>query len=130
MKDFSEEEILQRKEAIARFMGAIPKKHYRGRIYWQFFDKDGLIRREKTVKNMEYNTSWSWIMPVVLKLNSVKCKDIRISFEEEGLCVCRIYFQDLLGDDEAQFEKGNYEPAIMNVFLAVSDYCLTQTNKL
>ncbi len=77
----------------------------------------------RTGKDLRFNTSWDWIIPAVQRINKQYKKDIRISFEADETCVCRMYNQDMLHDDP-QLESGNYDPHIMNVFNVVSDFCI------
>jgi hypothetical protein len=116
----SQEEILKRNEAIAVFMGAklkVPTNTKYAPCY-QYFREDGLIYREKETQHMEYKTNWSWLMPVVEKIESGR-NYIDIRKKEILLTVI---------DRPTQlYEVG--ESKIEAVFLAVSDYCLNHFTK-
>jgi hypothetical protein len=119
----SQEEILKRNEAIAVFMGAklkVPTNTKYAPCY-QYFREDGLIYREKETQHMEYKTNWSWLMPVVEKIE--KDHGMNISIESDYVTMFR--FNDRSGTvhDEGCF--GGYTK-IDAVFKVVSDFCLNQ----
>lgn len=110
----TQEEIQKRNEAIALFVGL---KRPDGKYDWPF----GKHRGHLLVNKMKFNSSFEWILFAVDKMRSLKeGYDINISFEQ---VVCRIYASDSINWDP-KYERGNYEPAIMNLFLAVSDFCI------
>jgi hypothetical protein len=70
MEKSTGEDIRERSEAIAKFMGAKLKipANTKYAPYYQFFHEDGLIYREKEPQHMEYSTNWNWLMPVLFVL--------------------------------------------------------------
>lgn len=65
--------VQENNKLIAEFMGAIHKEGYVGSGYagdipcYLYFP---ILKRYYSIKRLEYNTSWDWLMPVVEKIES------------------------------------------------------------
>lgn len=119
-------EINKRNEAIAVFMGGKPKPEFNGWVYWQFFDKEGLIRREVRGDKMEYHSSWNWLMPAVEEIESNGIMVTINCFPSETINSVLIYSELAPNDLYFESELPSKKEAI---YIAVSDYCLTQQTK-
>jgi hypothetical protein len=119
-------EIQERNEAIAIFMGGKPKPEYNGWVYWQFFGSDGLIRREVRNDVILYNSAWNWLMPAVEKIEAEGNMVTINYFSDEKINSVLIYSP--FGPNGLYFESEK-ESKIEAVFIAVSDFCLTQTKQ-
>jgi hypothetical protein len=117
-----EPSIQERNKAIAEFMALKIENH---KYTDNPLDKGVIVyllpvrpHEWHTPDEMLYHSSWDWLLPVVFKIRETH--DVNIAFEQ-GTCVCRIYAPDMI-NWEPNFERGNFDPEIMNVFLAVSDF--------
>jgi hypothetical protein len=103
-----QQEINNRKEAIAKFMNLAPL----------YEDGSGFVHGEwgyRKTSELEYNTSWDWLMPVVEKIEKGR-NYIDIRKKEILLTVI---------DRPTQLYEVR-ESKIEAVFLAASDFCLNQ----
>jgi len=70
-------------ELIALFDGWIEKNNnYKGR-YWKF-DNEGFIADEKHLDQMKYHSSWDWLMPVAIKINTDKSLQLLLPKNDIG----------------------------------------------
>lgn len=74
-------EYTESNKLIAEFMGAKPRKPSSWGRYYEFYDDDGLIRREVREDSMLYHTSWGWLMPVVEKIGDSRFDDYMFRIE-------------------------------------------------
>jgi hypothetical protein len=147
----NESEIIKRNEAIALFMGnngslycdhcrkPYPEVFPNGRLtkccstydktganaFYSTMDEHGAVVYsigKRTSRQLQYHSSWNWLMPVVEKINKSGDHDVII------------YRSDCHINNKQQIiiEKGIGTDApdlITAVFLAVSDYCMQILNE-
>jgi hypothetical protein len=126
------EEINKRNEAIALFMGAKLKVPANTKYapYYQFFKEDGLIYREKEPKDMKYNSSWDWLMPVVEKIEKTRINGSPL-YCEIGKTYSYIYKTAHTMGEKRDILSIPGKTKIEAVFLGVSEFCMMYNeNKL
>jgi hypothetical protein len=121
----SNEEINKRNEAIALFEGFEfhnDDQAFYPNGYFMLEDEDQKIISE--LKDLEYNTSWDWLMPVVEKISKMTYEDgdqiyprtFAMSHENGSSYLFRLNRCGLVES----------ESFIESVFIGVSDFCLNQ----
>jgi hypothetical protein len=113
-----QQEINKRNEAIAKFMELKSFNDDRyGKIWASPVNKE-------TSFSLQYNSSWSWLMPVVEKIS----QDLMHSVMIDTFGGVEIYSHKNNGggDPIITIDLDGNKPLIEAVFLAVSDYCLTK----
>lgn len=113
-------EINKRNEAIAIFMGGFTRDFV---DVWKWKNERGNFEYGK----LQYNSSWDWLMPVLIKI---------INLHSSGCNICGIgyagpsFYFDMLPDEKIGFQSKSEEGnEIEAVFIAVSDYCIYQEEK-
>lgn len=111
-------EIFANNYAIAMFMGfeaVMDSEYYQPPINTFYFKE----RRGEpiAIADFGFNSSWSWLMPVVEKVS--KYKDISIRWYA-GDCICDITKQSYGAEPISEY--GGYDPCIMNVYMSVVKY--------
>lgn len=97
---------------IAEFMG-LEKTEREGKSpVFKHALKKGFVKMEKSVGNLEYHTSWDWLMPVVEKIEAIKGVHIVIKTS----VFCEIY---KAGSTKA---KGAGASKIESVYSAVVEF--------
>lgn len=105
------EEIIRRNKVIAEFMGEEIVINSQGDWRCKHSEGRGLWLDER---NLIYNSSWDWLMPVVEKIESLDKK---------------IYAVGILRNSVHIMENGNVvcsdtnDSKIEAIFIAVSDFC-------
>jgi hypothetical protein len=138
IESMKQEAINKRNEAIALFMGMEKKlepDYFDAKIIRVFFysmGHPGIERDDRLTKfqwqptELAYNWDWSWIMPVVEKITSLKYDDgdniyprtFGMTHDQGGSYLFRLNRCELVGS----------ESFIESVFIGISDFCFNQIN--
>lgn len=117
-----QKEIETGNKLIAEFM----QFDVEGNIHW-IVDEDKPISRttgrtreievEGTVQDLQYHTSWDWLMPVVEKITTIEDGKFNVDISTVGMWTCYIKRDDVFEKEISDF--GGFTPVILNVWKAV-----------
>ncbi|HEV3223909.1 MAG TPA: hypothetical protein VGZ90_13565 [Puia sp.] len=120
--------IADKNKVIAKFMGGFERYWYDTLDkVWDSEDFKSPLAGGKHTDDLEYNSDWSWIIPVIGRIWKMG-KMVNINFfDETKTCECRIYNWGL-GDPQQEAEDAN---PIKAVHQAVYDFIIwyNQQNK-